>query len=233
MAVSAFSIVEHFDVIEDIGASHFACLVDPFLDPLFLQTAKERLDDGIVPAVAPPAHAGLKVMLAAEPKPVIAAVLRSLVGMDDDLLLGFPSPDSHQDRVDNELLGQGRLHGPADDLAGEQVHDDGEVQPALPGADVGDVRHPGAIRMIDRKLTLQPVGGDDRGSPVDPTRDLVAVSGFDFIGFHDASHSVFATSLSDLAQVQVYPTIAIDTPTGRVRGTDQYQQPLILDGAIR
>ena len=43
---------------------------------------------------------------------------------------------------------------------------------------------------------------------------------------------MFAAGLSHLAQVQVYPTIAIDTTTNRVRGADQYQQSLILDGAI-
>jgi len=36
MVLSALSIVKHFDIIEDIGASQFACFVDAFLDALFI-----------------------------------------------------------------------------------------------------------------------------------------------------------------------------------------------------
>jgi hypothetical protein len=50
--VSARSIVEHLDVVEDVGPGEITRLVDAFLDPLFLQTAKERLRHGVVPAVA-------------------------------------------------------------------------------------------------------------------------------------------------------------------------------------
>ena len=41
MAVLDFFIVEHFDVIEDIDASHFSCFVDTFVYPALPLTAKE------------------------------------------------------------------------------------------------------------------------------------------------------------------------------------------------
>lgn len=108
--MSALSIVEHFDVIEDIGTGQFACFVDAFLNPLFLQTAKERFDDGVVPAVTAPAHAGFEVMLSAESEPVVAAVLRPLVGVDDDALFRLASPHGHQDRIEHEFPRQRRFH---------------------------------------------------------------------------------------------------------------------------
>jgi hypothetical protein len=37
MAVSPGAIVEHFDVILDLGVSHLTSLVDALLDPLLLQ----------------------------------------------------------------------------------------------------------------------------------------------------------------------------------------------------
>lgn len=34
--MSTLSIVEHFDVVEDIGTSELACFVDAFFDAFFL-----------------------------------------------------------------------------------------------------------------------------------------------------------------------------------------------------
>ena len=47
MAVSALSIVEHLDVIEDIRPRQLARVVNAFLDPFLVQRAEERLDDGV------------------------------------------------------------------------------------------------------------------------------------------------------------------------------------------
>lgn len=42
MAAAAVTVVEHFNVIEDISAGHIPGFVDAFTDALFLQTAKKR-----------------------------------------------------------------------------------------------------------------------------------------------------------------------------------------------
>ncbi len=57
MTVTPRAIVERLDVIEDVGLREFSRPVDPPSNPLFLQAAKEGLDDGVVPAVASTAHA--------------------------------------------------------------------------------------------------------------------------------------------------------------------------------
>ena len=54
-------IVEHLDEIEDFGARRVAGLLDPLFDAFFVEAAEEGLDDGIIPAVATSAHAGVKV----------------------------------------------------------------------------------------------------------------------------------------------------------------------------
>lgn len=41
MAVSTGAIIEHFDVIIDLGSGHLTRLVDPLLDPFLLQAAKK------------------------------------------------------------------------------------------------------------------------------------------------------------------------------------------------
>lgn len=75
----------------------------------------------------------------------------------------------------------GRLHRPADHLACQEIHDDCQVQPALPGAEVGDVADPGTIRIVDAELTFQLVRRDDRRPAVGAARDLVAMYRLDAI----------------------------------------------------
>ena len=79
MAVSTSAIIEHLDVLVDLGIGDSTSLIDALLDPLLLQAAKERFSHGVIPAVSPPAHTGLKMMRMAEAPPRIAAKLRSLI----------------------------------------------------------------------------------------------------------------------------------------------------------
>ena len=79
MAVSTGSIVEHLDVIVDLGIGGITGLVDSLLDPLFLQAAKEGFGHRVIPAIPTPAHAGFKMMLAAKAPPGVANILRTLI----------------------------------------------------------------------------------------------------------------------------------------------------------
>ncbi len=75
MAVASGSIVEHFDIVEDVCSRERACSVDFSSDPLLLEAAEERFGDRIIPAVPATAHAGIELVRFAEAKPVIASVL--------------------------------------------------------------------------------------------------------------------------------------------------------------
>ena len=52
MLVSPRWIVEAIDIVCDVFGCLLARVVDPFLDALLLQAREERLDDGVVPAIA-------------------------------------------------------------------------------------------------------------------------------------------------------------------------------------
>jgi hypothetical protein len=54
VTVAARSIVEAIDVVGQGDLRQFSVLVNQFLDPLLFRTAKERLGDGMVPAVPLP-----------------------------------------------------------------------------------------------------------------------------------------------------------------------------------
>lgn len=99
MAVAAGSVVERFDVVEDIGARQIPSLVDALLDAFLLQAAEEGLGNGIVPAVASPAHARLKVVGCAESPEVVASILAALVAVDHRALLRLATPHGHQQGI--------------------------------------------------------------------------------------------------------------------------------------
>lgn len=79
VTVPASRIVEPIDVIRDIESRRLASCVDSFLDPFLLEAAEEGLDDCVILAIAPAAHARLQVIGFPEPAPGVAAVLRALI----------------------------------------------------------------------------------------------------------------------------------------------------------
>lgn len=86
MLVSSRPIVEAIDVVCDVFGGLLARVVDAFLDALLFQAREKGFDDRVVPAVAATAHARLKAVRAAEPTPVVTAILRAL----DALLIVKP-----------------------------------------------------------------------------------------------------------------------------------------------
>ncbi len=131
MAVSSDAIIEGLDVLVDIGPRHRSSDVDALLDPLLLQTAKKGFGDGVIPAIATSAHAGLQVMCAAGAPPGIAAKLRSLIRMNQGVL-GLASADGHEERVQHQVLSQCGLGGPANNTAGVEIHHDGQIELSAP-----------------------------------------------------------------------------------------------------
>lgn len=233
MAVPAGPIVEHLDVIEDIGTSQITCFVHPFLDAFFLQATKEGLRNGIVPAIAPATHAGIEVVLATEALPVVAAILGTLVGMDQHTSLGPALPDRHQQGIKHDLPGQRWLHRPPDYPTGMEIHHHRQIQPTLPGPDIGDVRDPSLVRPGHGELAVETIGRQNRWSSDHTTRCLVAPQGLDFILTHDPSHAMPATSLAGLSEVRKHPRRTVHAGAGRIRLSDQGKQTSILESAIR
>ncbi len=62
--------------------------------------------------------------------------------------------------VERDLGVQGLTHGPADDLAGVNIEDGDEVEPALAGRDVGQVGEPDLVGSRRLEVAGQPAGRD-------------------------------------------------------------------------
>src|SRR3954454_4093346 len=56
-------------------------------------------------------------------------------------------------------------HGPADDLACRHVLDCGQVEEALAGWDVRDIRQPDRVRTLGDEVTAEQVGGNRQVVP--------------------------------------------------------------------
>lgn len=67
----------------------------------------------------------------------------------------FTPPHGHEEGGQQDVSHERGLHGPADKLAGVQGYDHRQIQPGLPGANVGNVSHPGAVGNVDRKGSRQ------------------------------------------------------------------------------
>jgi len=73
----------------------------------------------------------------------------------------------HLQRVEDELGAHVIGHRPAHDPAREDVLDSRQVEPALPGSEVGDVRDPEPIRALSRERAVDEVLADaDAGHPL-------------------------------------------------------------------
>jgi hypothetical protein len=112
-----------------------------FFDPLFLETAEEGFSYRVIPAIASAAHAGLKMVRFAITPPGIAAVLRALIRMDQRAARSSTTY-GHQIGIEHELAMDRCTGRPANDPSRVNIHDDGQIQPTLPGASGQNGRRP-------------------------------------------------------------------------------------------
>ena len=86
--------------------------------------------------------------------------------------------------------------GPPHDQTREEVHNDGQVEPALPRPNVGDVGHPGRVGPRGGELSLQEIRDQDRWLTDCPTPRAIPMQRTQ-IGFaHQPSDAMLAAALS-------------------------------------
>ncbi len=157
--MAALGVVEHLNVIEDICTGILPGQVNLAANPLALEQLEEAFSHRVVMAIATPAHTADQVVVPQETLPVMTRKLTALVGMHQHRIFGLPAPQRHQQSIEHQISVDAAAHGPANDLAREQVKHHRQVQPPLMGADVGDVCDPRLVDPIGRELSVQMVGG--------------------------------------------------------------------------
>ena len=78
-------VLEHLDIIDDIGARKSAGFVDAFADRLLFQTAEEGLRNSAVPTVSAATHARHSAVPTSEAPPVITALLCAVIQVENNV----------------------------------------------------------------------------------------------------------------------------------------------------
>src|SRR5690606_3772835 len=121
MAMTPFRVVEHLDVVEDIGSGLLPGGVDTTANPFALEQLEKAFGHGIVMTIAPAAHAGFKPVSLQEVAPIMAAKLTALIAMDDDLRLRTATPNGRQQGVEHQFAIDTATHRPAHHSASKEV----------------------------------------------------------------------------------------------------------------
>src|SRR5712671_4794168 len=167
----------------------------------------------------------------AEPPPIVAAILRALIGMNDSSA-GSTTAYGHQHCVEYELAGYRRSRRPPDDLSGEQIHDYGQVEPALPGANVRNIRNPSLVRARDVEIALEDVRYQLRRLGCRAVPGSISSDCSNLVNAHQSHHTVLAAGLSGLPKVEEYSGCSVDPVTRCERRADQPQEPNVLEGSL-
>ena len=117
-------------------------------DDLGLEEADDRLREGIVEGVPHRAHRGLDAGLGQALGVPNGKILRPAVRVRDQpgTLGGLALVDGLLQRVEHEVRRRAAADAPAHDPPRVGVDDEGDVDEALPGGDVGEVADPQPIR---------------------------------------------------------------------------------------
>src|SRR5215211_991987 len=203
------------------------------VEALALQRGEERFGERVVPALPGPARRQGDLEIVGEGGVVAADVLATLVRMEHHPGRGVAGGDRVGQRVSDQygaqVLGQGEANHPA---RGDVDHR-GQVQPAFPGRDIGDVATPAGVDRggVDGKVAADQVraGGGCRigdGRALEPARGAATQPG----GAHQACHTLAAMAVPATTQLGVDAWSAVAALGGLVGLADVLGELLI--GAV-
>ena len=143
--------------------------------------------------------------------------------------------DGHLQRVDDELLAHVGCHRPADDPARVEVLHRGQIQPALAGLDLLDIRaHQTRLGASGRKSrpTRSPKGSTPSTGTVQPLRRRRCAPCRPAERISRATR-FSPTRMPPAAQHRVHPGAAVAALAGRVNGFEALRQPRVMQRPIR
>jgi len=158
--MSSLPVIEDLDVFAYGTLGLRASREIPMVNHLRLQASPEAFHRRIVEAVAFTGHRDAELKLLQEVLVLFCTILAPAIRVVDDSLwrtvLLYRSEQS--------LPGQLRLHPLShcvtDDLARKDIFDPGQIQPALAGGDVGQIRDPDLVRRARAEILIQQIRRD-------------------------------------------------------------------------
>jgi len=227
------TVVESLDVIEYERSRLGARIEREVVEPLGLERVEEALGQGVVETVPRAAHAADHAAAIEELLIIGAGVLRAAIAVVDKTRRGSTSPycdlqSLHRERVFGALRGR-----PTDDLAGEDVEDDGEEEPSLASTHLGDVGDPESIGSVGLELSQHAVvSGWEVGSPRGD--EAKATGSFPAQAFqaHQPRHAMLSCVVPRGTQRSIDSRRSVDTAVLAVHGVDAFEQRRILPIAL-
>jgi len=158
-------IVEPLDVSDNSTTGMVSGSEHGAMDEFILERAEKRLRHGVVPADPGTSDRGPQVVPVEKGAEFVRGVLTAAVGMENAPSADPAGGERHRQRVND----QARLHifgqRPADDFLAVAVDDRGQIEPTLPGRNVGDIANEfGAGRGGGEVTPDQIRGGGAAGS---------------------------------------------------------------------
>ena len=149
-------IIPALDELKDGQAGLGLCAEGFSIEQFTFQGGKEALTQSVVEAVADRAHRRAQVGIPAAMAEGQGGILTALIGVMDDAFRA-PLADGHGQGLEHQLGAQMVGQGPTDHAAAPGVDNDGQVQPASPSGDVGDIGHPQAVRPLGAEIALHQI----------------------------------------------------------------------------
>src|SRR5262245_46506272 len=108
------AIIEELEIVEEVGASLAAGSPRRVVDELDLQRGEEAFGNGVVPAIAPAAHAADDAMGRQGSLIVPAGILTPPIRMMEQPLRRASPRQRHPQGITGQGIGDALAHGPAD-----------------------------------------------------------------------------------------------------------------------
>ena len=137
--MNPLSIVDEFDIVEQVGVDFAKVTILSSIDPFLLQLSEEAFDTGIVVGTSAARHAAAHLVGRQGILIARTGVLTSAVAVEDR---------SFRLRIPSDGFSQGAFHKLGIDsltrritnhFAVVEIHDNRQIDPADPGLDVGDI----------------------------------------------------------------------------------------------
>ena len=156
--MDTLAIVKHFNVIEHDGSGSGDARLNTMVRRLLFERPEKPLHDGVVVAATGPAH---RASDAQRPQRVLVRVGRVLAAtirmMQQLTPVRMPRLDGVPQRGTHQTCGQRFAHRPSNNPPAEQVHHDGQIDPACPRRQLSDVGDPLAIGFVNSEFPIQQV----------------------------------------------------------------------------
>ena len=158
-----------------------------------------------------------------------AAVLRATIAVMDEPRRRAASSQGVAQRLESQRMADSVGGGPTHDATGEDVDDDGEEDPALACADLGDVSNPKSIGSLSGEVSLHEVGSRrEIATRRGDTPETLSSLGAQALQAHQPRHTVLSGSHARNPQSSVYTWRAVDPSVLTMNQVDALYECVVL-----